>query len=265
LALANRISYVPEPLYVYIVDRTDSITHGANYLDNIDSHRRLVEEFQKRGLDRRFGKQLQYLARKHAFLTISFGKRRQAYDQAEMEKRISSYVDTLRAYLAERGLDPGTGWDVRSRVYLFGSYGLSNALKKILCGEPPMWEYSFSSLISAMSPPPAGILDQPVEAENPYRTDCLVKDLYKALLYTGSAQVSSCKVVLLDFLEERFPVGRTRDGAYVTISDAFKGSNLWGRLELQEIESFSEEFMTLWREQCGRFVDLLKTRYQVRG
>ncbi len=262
LALADRVGYVPEPLYVYIVDRADSITHGAKYLENIDSHRTLVEEFQKRGLDRRFGKQLQYLARKCAFVTVSFGRRRQAHDWAAMERRISSFADTLRGYLAERGLDPGTGWDVRGRICLFGSYGLSNALRKILCGEKPMWEYSFSSLISAMSPPPEGILDRPVEAENPYRTDCLCKDLYKTLLHTGSTQARSCRVVLLDFLEERFPVGRTRDGAYVTISDALKSSNLWGRLELEEIGPFSEEFMALWREQCARFVGLLKTRYR---
>lgn len=261
LALADRISYVPEPLYAYIVDRADSITRQADFINNIDSHRALVGEFQKRGLDRRFEKQLLYLVRQRASQIVLHGRRRQNNGWAEMEKRISFFSDTVRAYLTEQGLDIGTGWDIRDQFCVFGSYGLLNAVKRMTWGESPLWEYGFSSIISAMSPPPEGILDQPVEAENPYRTDCLYKDLYKTLLHTGSAQVRSCKVVLLDFLEERYPVGRTREGAYVTISDALKGSNLWGQLELQEVAPFSEAFAALWKEQCGRFARLLKSRY----
>lgn len=261
LALADRISYVPEPLYIYLVDREGSITHRGDFINTIEPHRVMIGEFQKRGLDGKYEEQLQYLAAYRGWLKISLAKRRQAADWTEMEKQIDAFANMLRNYLAERGLDKGTGWEMRDRICMFGSYGLSNALKKVLFGGPPLWGYSFSSLISAMSPPPDGILDQPLEAENPYRRSCLAKDLYKTLLLTGREQVRSCKAVLLDFLEERYPVGRTQDGAYITVSDALRGSNLWGKLEVQELAPFSEAFMILWREKCDSLITLLENRY----
>lgn len=261
MALADRISYVREPLYIYLVDREGSITHRGNVINTTEPHRVMIGEFQKRGLDGKYEAQLQYLAAYRGLLKISLAKRRQAADWTEMEKRIDAFASTLKNDLAERGLNAGTGWDIRDRICMFGSYGLSNALKKVLFGGSPQWEYSFSSLISAMSPPPEGILDQPLEAENSYRRSCLAKDLYKTLFLTGYEQVRSCKAVLLDFLEERYPVGRTRDGAYITVSDALRGSNLWGKLEVQELVPFSGAFMTLWREKCDRFIALLENRY----
>lgn len=261
MALADRISYVPEPLYVYIRDRADSITRQARFIDNIDAHRVLVREFQSRGLYRRFEKQLTYIARNRASRMVMYGRRRQSTGWAEMEKRLGVFIGMVKDYLSEQGLDMGTAWDIRNQFCVFGSYNLSYSLKKMTWGEQPLWEYGSSSLISAMSPPPEGVMDWPVEAENAYRTDCLYKDLYKTLLHTGHAQVQLCRVVLLDFLEERYPVGRLRDGSCITVSDAFKGSRLWGQLEFQELEPFSEAFMTLWRERCDRFVELLKKRY----
>lgn len=261
MAMADRISYVPEPLYVYLTGREGSITNGGTFIDTIEPHRIMIEEFQKRGLDGEYEKQLRYLAAYRGLMKISLAKRRQAADWANMEKRIDTFANTLRNYLEERGVDAGADWDMRNQICLFGSYGLSNALKKALFGAQPQWEYSFSSLISAMSPPPEGILDLSLEAENPYRRDCLAKDLYKTLLLTGRDQVRSCKAVLLDFLEERYPVGKTRDGTYVTVSDALKGSDLWGKLRIRELAPFSGAFMTLWRETCDRFIALLEHRY----
>lgn len=260
LAMAKQISYVGKPLYVYISDRKGSITNSLDFIENIDYLKILVKEFRLRGLNNHFEKQLKNIITYRASWNIN-----KAYSL--MNTRIEDYRTEIMKFLKEEDITADISMrdtNGSSKVCVIGSYNLMIVGKMLTSAnatEKLEHHYSFSSMISIMSQEEPSFLNELIEGENEYRINHIIKDTQKLFKNSSKTQMKECKLILIDFLEERFPVGKLDNGTYITISDTFVRSNLNQKLKYRRIEPFSEEHMELWKDSCQRFVQLLNERY----
>lgn len=112
--------------------------------------------------------------------------------------------------------------------------------------DPQKENYSFTSLESLMSDELSQTCCQ-FRNTNPYRTEMVIKDLKK----TWKRQLSACKYIILDLLEERHDLIKY-ENSYITKSEAFDEVCIL-REKYQVIPRRSTECRNIWMESCDQF------------
>ncbi|TAH69975.1 MAG: glycosyltransferase family 2 protein [Anaerolineaceae bacterium] len=114
----------------------------------------------------------------------------------------------------------------------------------------------FSSLIAQMSEGTNG--DITIVNNDLFRRDVIWKDFKGELLHSLIENNNKPDFFVIDFLEERYDVGRLEDGNYITLSEAYYDSDVKGMKLIEIIKAGSGEHMILWRQKCNEFISYLK-------
>jgi len=264
MALAEKISYVREPLYIYRYDRSGSITNNLKFLESIEYLRVLLDEFKKRGLYEKYETQVANIIKYRGGWNYNQAMRIKWNLDLDMLEKIENYRDRMNCFLKENNIPASIEVFTPKSVCVIGSYNLMIAAK-MLCGlgmmEKVEHHYSYSSLISMMAPREESLLDMSICGKNSYRTQHIASDFCKTFQSVGCSQMAECNIILVDFLEERFSVGRYGD-TYITLSDAYSEASGTKELHCEEVSGRSKEYLDLWKESCDRFIQLLERRYQ---
>lgn len=180
-------------------------------------------------------------------LEQSLGAVNDGVEKGKMEEASNQLLDCF----FEKGR-----WYKDITIGSFGSYNsarISNEL--IFLKNPVKYKYQFSSIISAMG---QAVEKSPqISHDNPYRESMVKKDIEKQWLRNGISPEPD--ILVLDFLEERFDVGRVGN-FYVTISDAYEES-VGKFTDVQLIDKFSQERVELWKKSCMHFINHIKEKY----
>lgn len=244
IAKCKSIGKVPEPLYFYRVGRQgNSVCNALVYRSTAECMEFIYQSFKKDGIDELYRNQL-----RHVFMKISnigrIGLRYGQLDENEEYKKYEKEIEsTIDKYFPE----------LNGRCYLIGSYNLWRLAREAfykLKKEDKNKVYSYSSLISMFARTTNDIPAR--ENRNKDHKNWLINDLRKSFI--RQFNLGSCDLLLLDFLEERYPVIEYR-GSYYT------GSNLFFQntdIPLERARVLSEDERTsLWEEACKKLIELI--------
>ncbi|MBQ3400808.1 MAG: glycosyltransferase [Lachnospiraceae bacterium] len=244
------IAGVPEALYYYRRFRKNSLVEtGYAGRDGapddrlaLDAMDHLVGEFRRLGLYSRFARVLEGVIRYRLsdILAMQF-HRRTPEDFARLTAR-------YRTFLAERFPGPGN-----VRCMSWSGYNMNKILTHLNILSDPYTRFNFSSLISLLPSPGAEKSKVSAHAHhrNRYREIMVNRDLDRA--FFGILAETGPDLFLLDLIDERFDILGT-PGGYVTLSDAFEGTDLCGALRERvsgghEVIPFgSPAWTALWEE-----------------
>lgn len=262
MALATRIAYVAEPLYYYWTDRKGSITNNMNFMSNIRYLEVLIDEFCKRGIYEKYKIQIEQIIKYRMSWNLECASKVVNIEKARLVCLLKEYKALNEKFLADNQISYDV--DCIHDICVIGSYNLmivAKMLTSALTTETIKYHYSFSNLISMMSKTNESLLEKEIDGVNEYRKNHLISDISKSFVNMQRTQMDACNVVLIDFLEDRFPIGRCED-CYITLSDAFYDSSLSEGLEYEDIKITDEEYWSLWQQKCDKFVRILKNRYK---
>ncbi len=266
LALAEKISYVNEALYFWVSDRSGSITNSLDFLDNIKYLEYLVSSFKNHNIYDSFYNELLLIAKYRASWNTKKAIINVDQNYRDQMTRVQKYAITINKFFAKNNMDIRLKYDNEDSdlFYVLGSYNLmivAKIITRALLDEKIDNHYSFSGLVSIMSDYDEQIKDIEFSTKNEYRFEHLYKDLYKKFKSLGRAEVSKSNILLIDFLEERFPVGKLENDNYITLSDAFFETDLKNKIDYTLIDIFTDDYFELWKTKCDDLIKLLQTRY----
>lgn len=260
MALAEKICYVPEPLYYWVCDRTGSITNSMNFLNDIKYLHVLKEEFTKRNLFETFGKQYEDIVRFRIGWNYEKALTVANKNISHIGSMLKKYKEQNVAYCNENGIDLKLQDNAINSILVIGSYNLmriASGLFPKYSENRELQQYSFSNLISMMSQErPEIFQSMDIQIDNPYRKKHIIQDIQKKLGHLYKSELSQVDLVLIDFLEDRYPVGKIA-GTYITLSDAFLESSLNKQLDYEIVNNDDELFDTLWKDSCDKFIHFL--------
>lgn len=258
LVLSKRVCYVREALYYYVIDRNGSITNGISGLYHlVDYMETLVELFTQYGLFERYSIQIMEICQKRVYWNLYHVSK---ILNREANRIYQQNVEFLNKYFGEGNTDnPDILLDLESLFCGWGSYNLMVSMKMLMSmrtDKPPSDYFCFSSLISAMDI--KGNLNEiNVEHKNIFRKNQLLKELKREFANKNLGELSEVNYLIIDFLEERFDIGRYR-GRYLTLSDAFVDLKQNNEISYKcyDRNKFSTEL--LWKRSCRKFISLIR-------
>lgn len=245
-ALAGRISFIDDALYYYR-NRTGSTSNSEVKLDDrIRCMKSLIDYFKKYGLYEAYEEQLKQTIEQRVQINLRMAG-------AVLHQRYKDFA--VRQEQVARQLFP----DVKikqNRICVIGSYNLMTIAKVVMNYEADKnveMYFGRESLISIMGK--NGNLNQVrIGHEIPMKNKCLINDFSKRLVQYNPAEFSDIDYVFIDLLEERFDIG-VYEGDFFTVSDAFLEAKENTRISYTVIRADSEEWYTLWKEACDRFIE----------
>lgn len=255
-AKANGIEVIEDELYIWR-QRTGSITHQLDAIpDRIRSLEILLDQFKRRGI---------FEENKDALRKLFIRKERQN-DSTIKKMTGSCYEDFKEAQLKLFDENFGGTYEKPeipvAKVIVMGGYSvyiLGKILEKRMEYEDLPNYYGPSSLIATMSKELEGMSDYRLGKINSFRKKGILTEVTSRFQKLSRTDFELIDYVLIDFSEERFDVGKCKDGTYVTLSEGFLDSNLNKELEYSVIEHGSVEFVELWKKACDELVKWLLT------
>ena len=248
LALANRIEYIPEPLYYYRRFRENSLIETAyahkdgsvNNTLGVEAMEYLVEQFKTHGLYDRFADDLPgiVLYRLNDILAMQYHRKTPA-DFAELVANYRAFVDRS---LPQAMNAPYITW---------GGYNLSKVCQDMPLLHDPSCRFGFSSIISLLGP------DRPrceLNHRNRYRQMMLQREMDRE--FEDVLEREQPAFIVCDLLEERFDI-LAWNGRYLTLSDAFEGAEGIDADDCRIIDRFSDECTELFERAAALFADTL--------
>jgi glycosyltransferase involved in cell wall biosynthesis len=268
-ALCRGICLVHEPLYYYVRDRADSIVNRPEtfYHSLLPVFALVKAEFARRGLwaeyqsilRRTFSDIMVWSRNRLAGLLQKEVKAKQAVIDAFAQKQAQFMRDEFD-YIPPAPLKQTPAPLKQAKVCVFGSYNLMAAAKILTQNTVAPFSgqhYSFSGLISAMAPYDPALAKLNAAHPNPYRRRHIIQDLKKAWRYSHRDEFKGAACVLIDFLEERFDLGRC-GGSYFTLSDALLEVDADAASKYRRLARDSCQAWDLWRQQCRAFIAWLR-------
>lgn len=269
-ALSKKIACVDEALYYYRY-RMESTIRDVNHIDDrIITLQYLVDGFKRFNLEQGWQEILFKICTERGLILM-----RQVYPM--LNKRFKKFCDDYDFFL-KRNFSIGLSnisrefynqckkGSVNARLLgnynlaVWGSYNLMIIAKTIMnLGIPDYLDNhdSFSSIISATSVMKSEFYEWNLEHKIPFREKHIVQDITKTFMRKSPCQFKDIDFYLIDLLEERYDIAEL-DGAYFTLSDAFKGMVEPINLEYRVMKLGTEEVTNLWKESCIKFVERLK-------
>lgn len=245
-AKAGTVSVIKEALYVWR-NRSGSLTHQIGRLwDRAESLEILAKRFLAGGLFEPFQEPLKkfYLKRIHANERLNADELadfRRGFANREKELFYHFYGEDFHA----------------AKLYMYGSYlsyVVGNILKCKGMKEEADDYYGFSSLIGLMNGGADGWRKKPFASDNRFRKRAVLGELDTRFLRRTRTEFEDKDFVVLDFMEERYDLGRDPEGHYFTLSDAFRECEPQIEGGYTVVSRFSEEAGELWKESCDRFI-----------
>lgn len=271
LAVCGRMAYVREPLYYYRLFRPGAITGSADNLPAMRNHFLLVrDEFRKRGLFDDFRAEIMVFFERRILSHLGFAK--QVFEREERGKKKRDEEaynlirrDFLELYAKSFGDEAATAFlSLKPGACVaFGSYNLGRAAQRYSGGshEGLVQHYCFSGVASAMSRFDPELNALPIRHPVQFREKHVIYDLNKSFAHKNRKEIEGIDCFLLDFLEERFPLGRYGD-TYLTISDAFKNAVDQKAVTYVSLSRGEEETERIWRKKCLELIRMLESVYR---
>ena len=259
VALCKRVCYVNEPLYYYVVSRTESITNNISSLDALVEYLKTsVSLFKKYGLFEKYSSSI-----------FQMCSRRFDWNMYRTELLLSTKFEEVKKINQEfiQSCWPECklkNWNDRcaleDKYYIWGSYNLMIAMKmvmKMTGTKFPENHNSFSSLISAMDNE-NGTLNQIIAThKSSYRKNHILKELKRDFVNKNIGEFADMESIVIDFLEERFDIAMY-DGKYITISDAFEEMPMFEKDTLNRISRYDMMLNGLWKKSCLKFISVIR-------
>ncbi len=248
--LAGRISFIDDALYYYR-NRTGSTSNSDKKLhDRICCMKTLIGYFKKYGVYEKYEGQLKQTIEQRIQINLRMAgiALHQRYNEFEGEQE-----------RVARQLFPDV--EVRQdRICVVGSYNLMTIAKVVMNYEADKnieMYFGREGLISIMGN--NGSLNQvSIGHEVPMKNKCLINDFSKRLVQYNPGEFKNIDYIFIDLLEERFDIG-VYECDFFTLSDAFYEVEDGTQMSYTVISAESEEWLTLWKTACGRFVERILT------
>ena len=262
-ALSDRICYVREPLYYYVVDRGKSITNSIVGLDSLVEYlKTAVKLFKKHDLFEKYNKEIFEMCRKRA-----------DWNMYHSEKVLTQKLTDLRVinekFLIENWKDKGYNsvkylQELENQFYIWGSYNLMTAMKMLMktyTPKVPEKHYCFSSIISAMDNDKGTMNDIDVEHSNKFRKYHLIREFQRDFANKNKGEMSDINYLIIDFMEERYDIGEYR-GKYFTISDSFEEMKNSENIIYTRYMRNLEEVREMWEHACLNFIKKIRRYFE---
>lgn len=248
-AKAKRISFVKEAKYYYRNHSGSTVYALDRIRDRVTCLYSLVDIFKKNQCYEKYRHELgEYLVKRIAtnvrMMKSAFGQYEKWFIE-EQNKFLAENFPESRQYKPLQVVTWGS----------FNSYTVSKILMNSDAGELLADYYGGESIISLLGKTNEKMNFVDIYANNPFRFNMLKNDFTAGLLHRSISEFSDCNLLLLDFLEERFPVG-LYEGNYFTISDAYTDKEMEMGMRYEKISL--EEKLLLWKEKAGEFARLLE-------
>ena len=246
VALSNKVASVNEPLYFYFAKRPGAISNTRDSLFQYpDFLRYVIKLFEDRNLFKKYEEVLfHYLLREGSRGIVPLIHRISPKEHIDLRESYEEIiVNNFNQYK-------------KRKVFLFGSYNLTNIMTKSSCLEDPYYRFNFSSIISVMSNNKQ--INKLPQHGNPYRKLMVIRDFSGQIL--DMLKEESADYIVIDFIEERHDILQY-EGAYYTLSDALIESDFpisKGRV----IRRVSKECEAIWKDSCLRFIEKLKEYFK---
>lgn len=249
IACADRIVTIPDMLYYYRTDNSSSITSTYNKLNDYSQ----IFEFTVSEM-RRLG-QFDYY--NEGLLSIL------NYHLSCMLKRYSIASERRDKEIAFRQLFnsvfPEWQQKIGGKCFVYGSFNAEWTAQlcysSILCTTKHI---AFSSLIS-----------QFIGIECEYKGNKHKNNVRQKMIDNDFEQglkkyiINEENAIFIDFMDETYDVLKTKNGRYITDSEAFCETEERGRYDFEVITFGSKKFIDLWEVACRAFAKWLKSQKEV--
>ena len=255
LAKAKRIGQIRRPLYYYREGRPGSTvnrTDTAAYM--LESMKEVKQYFFENNIFIQYQEPLRKYQEWMYLVTLNHVQRVSLQPNDEPESKYDNLLELGKQFMTDTY--PVHGILFRLEYAVWGSYNLRCILNRSQRNlRIPKYHYSFSSIISLMSPKGKGIN---AKNHNPYRDRMLRSDMNREFYNRLRQEDTSIDYLCIDFMEERFPIIRVND-CFITGSDAFEETGVKGKVIAEPV---SAEYITWWKEKAKLLIDTLKKRFQ---
>ena len=251
LALANRVEYIPEPLYYYRRFRENSLIEtayahkdgSANNTLGVEAMEHLVKAFDAHGLSGRYADDLPGIVvyGLNDILAMQHPRKTPEYFAA----LVSNYRQFVGGFLPSAYNEPYLTW---------GGYNLDKICQDISALHDPSCRFNFSSLISLLGPKGEAPV---IRHKNRYRELMLEHEANLDFFDVLEARQPAC--IVLDLIEERHDIIEW-EGRYLTLSDALEGAEGIELDACRVILRQSEECERLFAEAAHLFAEELHCR-----
>ncbi len=151
------------------------------------------------------------------------------------------------------------------KLGVIGSYSLRTVINFLCYYDPKgfkmQWHITNSGICSMVSENKTDIDVSAIHVSNDYRRQSIQNDTQKALI-PKLQEVPMPYYIVIDFLEERFPLLFLKDNSIITDSEAYKEIQNQISVELERQVTMPELSVQYWEECCRYFMDLLKKWYK---
>ena len=232
------------------MNSSSTVHRVENIYDRIGFTEYLVEGFKSKNLYDQYEKLIKEYLVKRAQINIRMVK-------SICNKIYMDFTTQQKAIWKEKY---GLNEMINKNSFCFGSYNLMILTKIFMQLEDsatvPEY-YGGSSLISCMSDANNELNKLNVSHKNVFRRKMLINEFERRFLRMNPANLSDYDCFFIDFLEERYDIGKYND-EYFTISQALSDIKESLSLEYEVIKAFSNTWWSLWEDSCEKFVDRLK-------
>lgn len=243
--LADKISFIGDALYYYR-NRTGSTVNSDKMLaDRIYCMTSLIENFKKFGLYDKYREQLKQNIEQRIQINLRMAGN-------VLRQRYKEFADRQEQTARQLFSDVKVK---QNQICVVGSYSLMTIAKVVMNYEADKnieMYFGRESLISIMGKN-GNLNEVRIGHGIPMKNKCLINDFSKRLAQSNPGEFQNTDYVFLDLLEERFDIGVYK-GDYFTLSDAFCEVEKDVHMSYTVIRAESEEWFTLWKEACNRFI-----------
>ena len=254
IALSNKVCHVKKPLYNYVYDRNGSIINSSNTNSHLELYMEyVISEFKNRDLFDAFKDALKILIEKRVSWSLWNARKNL---ENEYSKLINKYDSLYKNYFGEKYIANNLAQNSRY-IYTWGSYNLMIVAKRIMSMNStayPLEHNCFSSLVAAMQTDDERKLNSIfIDNENDFRKYHILNEFKRDFLNKNRSEFSKIKMMLVDFLEERFEIAKV-DDLYITLSDAVNSKDNLCQIGEYQVVSENERFR-IWKNACDSFVE----------
>lgn len=167
------------------------------------------------------------------------------------EKNLSNIYQYIEKERKPVNLGVIGGYSSRSGINYLHSYDPSVSLR---------WHITNSGICSMVSDNCTDIDISDIDISNDYRRESIENDIKKKLDATLSE--SPCpQYIVIDFLEERFPLLFLKNNSMITESEAYKEIQDQVTIDLERRITMSDLPIEYWQKCCDHFIKMLKEHY----
>lgn len=247
LLKAKKIAYVGSTLYHYWRNAGSTTLRFETLNDRYKSLQYLINLFSEDELNK-YKEELSFFVKRRSQSDICVA-------DSICEKTLMTMEDNYDEILGFLGMSVEK--DVIKNEFVWGSYNLYR-VSKFLNLVQVEWRFNASSIISAVTPVIEEVNNYCIERDILFRKTNMINDCSKRFAHMNPGEFSDVNFVLIDFLEERFPIGG-ENGAFITLSDVF----------YEKEESYKPKIIlnihereNMWFKACDQFIEKLQKNFK---